>query len=247
MMRLRKQTFYTLSALNIAIKSLLDELNQRPFKKRVGSRRTQFEALDQPVLKALPSSPYPYRHIKKARVHLDYHVEYDNHYYSVPYRLVKEAVMVYASETVVAVFYQSKQVALHPRSHQHGGHSTDPAHRAKAHQKHLEWTPQRFIDWAVTIGPATQTVVQHQLESRRHPEHGYRACLGLLSLTKKYGKKRLEAACGRAHHIGSMNYKSIASILSKSLDKVPLEKPDEPQQTTLPLTHDNVRGADYYH
>lgn len=139
MMRLRKQTFYTLGSLNLAIQSLLNELNQRPFKKRKGSRLTQFEALDRPALSVLPSSPYPYRQIKKTRVHIDYPVEYDNHYYSVPYRLVKEAVMVPASETVVAIFYPSKQVALHPRSTQRGGHSTDPAHRAKVHQKHLEW------------------------------------------------------------------------------------------------------------
>jgi transposase len=244
MMRLRKQTFFTLVALNQAIASLLEDLNHRPFKKRIGSRASQFEQLDQPKLKPLPDTPDAYRHLKKARVHLDYHVEYDGHYYSVPYQLVKEEVMVHAGETLLAVFYQGKQVAVHPRAPA-GGHTTDPNHLAKAHRKHLEWSPQRFLRWAADIGPNTQVVVRHQLESRRHPEHGYRACLGLLHLSKKYSKDRLEAACQRAQRIGGMNYKSIASILTNSLDKVPLEPPEVPTQITL--VHDNVRGADYYH
>ena len=208
---------------------------------------SQFEQLDKPTLKPLPEAPYAVRHVKKARVHLDYHLEYDGHYYSVPYQLVKAEVMVHAAENTVAVFYQGKQVALHPRSPRPGGHTTDPNHMAKAHRKHQEWSPPRFLRWAAEMGPHTQAVVHHQLESRRHPEHGYRACLGLLSLTKKYGAERLEAACRRAQHIGAMNYKSIASILANCLDKVPLEGTDAPAQTSLPLDHDNVRGAGYYH
>ncbi len=247
MMRLRRQTFYTLAALNQAIQVLLVELNQRPFKKRPGSRLSQFEQLDKPALKPLPASAYEYRHIKKARVHLDYHVEYDKHYYSVPYQLVKEEVMVHASDTVVAIFHQGRQVAVHPRSHRAGSHTTDVQHMAKAHRKHQEWTPQRFMKWASDIGPDTQQVVQHQLESRRHPEHGCRACLGLLNLSKKYSKERLEAACHRAIHIGGVHYKNIASILRNSMDKVPLDDAKTPPSVTLPLTHDNVRGSDYYH
>lgn len=247
LMRLRKQTFFTLASLNQAIRFLLDDLNRRPFKKRPGSRYEQFELLDQPVLKPLPDSPYEYRDIKKARVHLDYHVEYQGHYYSVPYQLVKQAVMVHAGDSTVAVFHEGKQVALHPRAHGQGSHTTDPNHMAKAHRKHQEWSPQRFLRWSAQIGPHTTAVVEYQLASRRHPEHGYRACLGLLNLTKKYGKERLEAACRRAKHIGAMNYKSIASILDKSLDRVPLETNAAEAQTSLPFTHDNVRGADYYH
>jgi transposase len=247
MMRLRKQTFYTLAALNLAIRSLLEDLNRRPFKKRPGSRLSQFEQLDKPALKPLPNAAYQYRHIKKARVHLDYHVEYDSHYYSVPYQLVKEEVMVHAGDTTLAIFHRGRQVATHPRVHRAGGHTTDAAHMAKAHRKHQEWSPQRFLRWADSIGPHTQTVIQYQLESRRHPEHGYRACLGLLNLSKKYGKERLDAACHRATQIGGMHYKNIAAILSNSMDKVPLDDAEAEPQTTLPLFHDNVRGSDYYH
>jgi|GEM_PF-2368148 len=117
---------------------------------------------------------------------------------------------------------------------------------AKAHRKHQEWSPQRFLRWAAKTVPYTVIVSEHQLAGR-HPEHGYRACLGLLHLTKRYGKARLEAACRRAQHIGSMNYKSIASILENSLDKIPLETTSDDKQSQLPLTHDNVRGAEYYH
>jgi len=247
MMRLRKQTFFTLAALNQAIRFLLDELNRRAFKKRPGSRWEQFERLDRPALKPLPDSPYEYREIKKARVHLDYHVEYDDHYYSVPYQLVKQEVMIHAGQTTLVILHNGKQVALHPRAHTKGTHSTDPHHMAKAHRKHQEWSPKRFLIWAEKIGPHTRIVVRHQLESRRHPEHGYRTCLGLLSLAKKYGQARLETACQRAQHIGAMNYKSIASILSKNLDKVPLKDAQTDTQTSLPLEHDNVRGAGYYH
>jgi len=244
MMRLRKLQLFSLAEANQAIRVLLDDLNNRPFKQRPGSRQSQFDAIDKPALKALPSAPYAYRHVVKARAHIDYHVSYDGHHYSVPYRLRGEEVMVHAGEQTVAVFYQGKCVAEHPRSRNASGHTTNTAHMPKAHAKHQEWSPSRFINWAQSIGPATQRVVRYQLESRPHPEHGYRACLGILSLAKKYGKARLEAACIRAEKIGGLQYKNLASILATGLDKQPLETD---KQQSLPLTHDNVRGADYYH
>lgn len=246
MMRLRKQTFFTLVSLNQAIRFLLEDLNQRPFRKRPGSRLEQFNLLDKPALKPLPDSPYEYRDIKKARVNIDYHVEYDGHFYSVPYQLVKQEVMIHAGETTVLILHQNKQIAMHPRAFSYG-YSTDRNHMAKAHQKHQEWSPQRFLKWAGEIGEYTVIVVEHQLSSRPHPEHGYRTCLGLLSLTKKYGKERLELACRRAKHINAMSYKSISSILKKSLDKVPFDEGDGHTQTALPFDHENVRGSDYYH
>lgn len=245
-MRLRKQTFFSLTSLNQAIKSLLDDVNHRPFKQRPGSRLSQFEALDKPALQPLPSTAYVYQTIKKARVPLDYHVQYEGHYYSVPYQLLKKEVMIYASDALLRVFHQGKQVAAHPRSHQQGQQTTDNQHMAKAHRKHHTWSPDRLLAWAVQIGPCTQTVAQYQLDKRCHPEHGYRTCLGLIKLSKQYSKDRLEAACQRARSIGGMNYKSIASILSKSLDKVPLEGAT-PEISVLPQAHDNVRGAHYYH
>ena len=244
LMRLRKQQFFTLAELNLAIKDLLKSLNQRPFKKLPGSRVSQFNAIDRPALRSLPADPFDYREVKKARVHLDYHVEYAGHYYSVPYQLVKEEVTLYVGEKSVQIFFQQQQVALHPRSFQQGGHTTDVKHMAKAHRKHQEWSPTRFMTWAHKIGVKTAEVIDYQLTSRRHPEHGYRACLGLLKLAKQYGDERLEAACQRALYIHAPNYKNIKSILKNGLDRVPLQA--EPIDSDTPAQHDNVRGADYY-
>jgi transposase len=244
MMRLRKLQLFGLAEANQAIRVLLDDLNSRPFKQRPGSRQSQFESIDKPALKPLPGAPYAYRHVVKARAHIDYHVSYDNHHYSLPYRLRGEEVMVHAGEQTVAVFYQGKCVAEHPRSRTPSGHTTNTAHMPKAHAKHQEWTPSRFVNWAQSIGPTTQRVVRYQLESRPLPEHGYRACLGILSLAKKYGKDRLEAACLRAEKIGGLHYKNLLSILTTGLDKLPIETDKE---QSLPATHANVRGADYYH
>jgi transposase len=244
MMRLRKLQLFSLTEANQEIRDLLNDVNNRPFKQHPGSRRSQFESIDRPELKSLPSIPYAYRHVVKARAQIDYHVSYDGHYYSLPYRLRGEEVMVHASEQTVAVFYQGKCVAEHPRSYRPSGHTTNTTHMPKAHAKHQKWTPRRFLNWAQSIGPATQRVVRYQLMSRRHPEHGYRACLGILNLAKKYGNERLEATCLRAEKIGGLHYKNLSSIVATGLDKLAIETD---KQQSLPTTHDNVRGADYYH
>ncbi len=246
--RLRHQSFFSLAELNAAIGALLEDLNSRPFKKLPGSRRSVFEALDKPALKPLPVNRYVYTEVRKARVHIDYHVELDGHYYSVPHPLVKAEVEVHTSAATVSFFHRGTQVASHARSWLKGQHSTLPEHMPKSHRKHAEWTPGRFLDWAADIGPATTGVVKHLLTDRPHPEHGYRSCLGLLNLAKKYGRQRLEAACKRALAIGSPTRKSVLSILDQGLDRVALTPRSEPDQRTLDLTeeHSNVRGPDYY-
>jgi len=244
--RLRHHTFFSLSDLNAAIRTLLVELNNRPFKKLPGSRRSQFEALDKPALKPLPAEAYDYADWKKARVNIDYHIEIDGHYYSVPHAHVKESVDVRLTATTVECFCAGQRIASHARSQRKGAHTTVIEHMPKAHQKHQDWTPGRFLTWALDIGPRTRDVVKHLLEHRPHPEHGYRSCLGLLGLAKRFGPARLEAACERALIIGAPTRKSVLSILDKGLDRVPL--PPLETQTPLPLlTHGNVRGPDYYH
>jgi transposase len=187
--------------------------------------------------------PYEYAEWCHATVGIDYHVEVDKRGYSVPHRLVGARVDVRLSATTVEVLHQGQRVASHPR---HGSErvSTLDAHLPKAHQAHRQWSPQRFLDWAQAIGPATRAVVAHQLTDRPHPEHGYRACLGLLSQARRYGEARLEAACARALAIASPSYRSVTSILQQGLDQQPLAADEEP--ATLP-PHANVRGARYYH
>jgi len=241
--RLRHQNFFSLHALNGSIRILLEELNNRPFKKLPGSRHSQFDAVDKPALRPLPVVPYEYAEWRKARVNIDYHIEIDGHYYSVPHRFVKQEIDARISAGTIECFAHHQRIASHPRDPRRGAHSTQREHMPKAHQKHSEWTPGRFLNWAVDIGPRTRDVVKHLLEDRPHPEHGYRSCLGLLNLAKRYGEKRLEAACERALLAGSPTRKSVLSILDNGLDKAsPTTEANEPLQT-----HDNVRGAKYYH
>ncbi len=248
MARLRHQTFFTLASLNQAIRPLLDDLNRRPFKKLPGTRLSQFEQLDQPVLRALPTQPYQYAEIKQARVHIDYHIEYDRHYYSVPHHLVKQVVEVQATDATVAVYTHGQRVASHPRSYRQGAHSTCAEHMPRAHRAMTEWSPERFLKWAGDIGVETREVVNHVLQEKRHTEQSYRRILALLSNTKKYGRERLNAACARALLINSPTRSSVESILKQGLDQQPIEPADNAVQEELCLDHhENVRGEAYYH
>jgi len=240
---LRNRTFFSLQELNQAIRELLERLNQRRFKKMPTTRRQLFETLDRPALRPLPATRYQFTQWKKARVNIDYHVELERHYYSVPYALVGAAVEICYSKTTVSIFHQGKRVATHRRSFQMGHHTTEAEHRPDCHRRYLEWTPSRLIGWGRTIGPQTAAVVEKMLASRRFPEQAYRSCLGLLRLAKTFGDERLEAACHRALRLDCVSYKSVKSILQTGLDQQPL-----PQKLPLrsPVEHSNLRGAHYF-
>jgi transposase len=242
--RLRHMTFFSIDELNRAIAELLPLLNERPFKKLPGSRRDLYEQLDRPALTALPPQPYVFATWKKARVNIDYHIELERHYYSVPYQLVRTEVEARLSAHTVEIFHRGKRVASHRRSQHWGRHTTIAAHMPRPHREYAEWTPRRLVEWALKNGPATGELIDQILTRRRHPQQGFRSCLGILRLGKSYGEARLEAACRRALHIGAASYKSIESILKHKLDLKPLA---EPAQKTLPIDHDNVRGPKYYH
>jgi transposase len=244
MARLRHRSFFELGELNVAIRELLAWVNQRPFKKLPGSRQSQFEELERPALKALPQDRYEFGLWKQAKVSIDYHLELDRHYYSVPYQLVGQICDIRLSATAVEIFRRGRRVASHARSYQRGCHSTDVAHMPDAHRRHQEWTPGRILRWAEKTGPATAQLTQAILESRPHPEQGFRSCLGILRLGERYGAERLEAACQRALAVRAFSYRSVESILKSGLDRQPLA-------TQRPLRihrrHDNLRGAGYYH
>ncbi len=242
--KLRHHTFFTLAELNLAIKGLLEDLNQRPFKKLPGSRLSQFNALDKPALQPLPATSYEYLEFKLARVNIDYHIEFDKHYYSVPHHLAKTQVDVQASREGVAIFFKGQQVARHPRSLRQGGFTTNTQHMPEAHERQQNWTPERLLSWAQTIGSATHAMVDVFLQRKSVPEQAYRVCLGLLNLAKQYTPQRLEAACARALHINAPRLASIKSILQNHMDQQPL--PTEVQGQTGE-SHLNVRGSHYYH
>jgi len=244
--RLRHRRFYSLHELNVAIGELLRSLNERPFQKLDGSRRSWFESIERPALKPLPATVFEYADFKRARVsRVDYHVEFERHYYSVPHALVGEEVELRVTCTTLEVLYRNRRIASHARSARRGGYTTVPEHMPASHRAHAQWTPQRLIHWAGTMGVATQTVVTYILETKPHPEQGYRACLGMLALARTYGNQRLEAACVRAVHLGAKSRKSIASILANGLDHQPLQ-PMLYDEASRPV-HANVRGAKYYH
>ena len=246
--RLRHQSFFTLASLNQAIRDLLEDLNRRPFKQLPGTRLSQFEQLDKPALRPLPSEPYQYLEIKQARVHIDYHIEFDKHYYSVPHHLVKQAVEVHASQTSVMIYTNGRRVATHPRSLRQGAHSTLIEHMPKNHRAIEEWSPQRFLNWASDIGPETRAVVTHLLHEKRHKEQSYRRILALLSNAKKYSRERLNSACARALLIKSPTRSSVESILKQGLDRIPPSINESCIQEELSLNHhENLRGEDYYH
>lgn len=241
--KLRDRTFFSLAELNEAIAILLEKINSQPFQKLPGSRLSQFEKIDKPALKPLPSVPYKFAEWSKARPGPDYHIELDKHYYSVPYTFIKKKLDVRFTDQTVEIFYKSKRIASHIRKYTYG-HTTLTEHMPKAHQKYVEWTPKRIISWALKIGTATSQLVEKVIATKEHPQLAFRACLGILRLSKSYGEPRLEAACNRALKIGAYSYKNVALILKNNLEQVPVSKSEA--LTATKENHENVRGGDYF-
>ena len=242
--RLRNHRFFNLGELNQAIADLLVDLNNRPFKKLPGCRRSAFEQLDAPLLRPLPATRYVISRRKAAKVNIDYHVEFDHHYYSVPHRLVGAKVELRVTDTVLECFASNQRVACHAVSAVRGGCTTLPDHMPASHRAHLEWSPAKLIDWGRRIGVSTAAVVTWQLEHRPHPEQGYRACLGLLALERKYTPERLEAACARGLAIRAATLSSVANILKCGFDRQPALFP---VASATVIDHENVRGPDAFH
>lgn len=242
--RLRHHTFFSLQELNERIAELLEELNDRTMRVYRESRRQLFERIERGALLPLPATRFVCGHWKlNATVNIDYHVEYEGHFYSAPHGLLQEKVDIRATSTTVELYARNQRITSHMRSFVRGRHTTKAEHMPKAHQKHLEWTPTRIVSWASTVGPQTAKLVDAILTERRHPEQGYRSCLGILRLGKKYDTARLEAACARALAAGARSYRHVESILSHGLDRV---EPAEREAIHTPLLHENVRGGDYY-
>jgi hypothetical protein len=241
--RLRHHSFFSLAEVNQCIRALLEELNAKPFKQLPGNRRQAFEQLDRPALRPLPSHPYRYVAIKPVKVNIDYHVQYQQHHYSVPHQYVGETLELHAGDTLVTLYFRQRAVASHPRKH-HPGTTTEASHMPKRHQKQQQWTPGRLKNWAKDMGPEVLVWVAEQLATKAHPEQAYRVCLGLLNLSRDYPAERLDAACRIANQEGLIRLKQVKSILHSNRDRVP-----EPVdlQTELPQQHENIRGPRSFH
>lgn len=243
--RLRHWQFFSVAELDAAVAQLLPALNERAFKKLPGSRCDAFARLDAPYLRPLPATRFVLADWKRATVNIDYHVEFDDHYYSVPHALVRQEVELRITRGTIEILARGRRITSHARSYHKGTFSTIPEHMPAAHRAHAQWSPGKLMNWAATVGPATGELVKRLLIEKQHPEQGYRSCLGLMRLARTYGRERMEAACTRALTIGTHRYRSVASILKKGLDRQPIIPP---AQAELPLpSHANVRGPDYYH
>ncbi len=244
MARLRHTVLVDLAAANAALAPLLASLNQRPFQKLPGSRASVFATLDAPTLGTLPAQPWQWATFKTVTVHIDYHVEVEGHRYSVAHSLVGLKLEARITDALVEVLHRGQRVACHARSARLGGFTTLDDHMPAAHRAHKQWTPERLINWGNGIGANTGHFVTQLMQRFKHPEHGYRSCLGLLSLTKRYGPKRVDAACTLALELGAQHYRHVRDILSNGGDLI---KRSAPEPEWVAPEHDNVRGAAHYH
>ncbi len=233
---LRNQTFFSLTSLNRAIRQLLGEINRRPRVHLQKSRQELFDAVDHPALHFLPSTPYEFARLKTCRVNIDYHVEYNKHYYSVPYTLIHAEVTLRATERTVEILHKNKAIATHPRSDAPGRYTTQPTHMPIRHQKTLEWSPERFVRWAEDMGPATTQLIQAVLASRLHPEQAYRSCLGILNLASCFDKPSLENACQQGLAAQLLSYREIKGLIENQCAN----------SSEGLAAHDNIRGEKYY-
>jgi transposase len=240
---LRNRSLVGIDAVNEAIEELLTKLNHRPMRRLKVSRKELFEEIDRPALNPLPQKQYEFSQWKiKARVNLDYHVEYETHRYSVPYRYTHKEVDIRATARTIEVFLNHNRIASHARSYRRFGYTTAKEHMPRSHREHAEWTPSRIVKWAAKIGPATAELVETIMKERPHPEQGFRACLGIIRLEKRFSGERLEKACLRALRCRTHSYRSVESILKNNLEDKPL-----PTRTAKALPrHKNVRGSQYY-
>lgn len=242
LMRLRHHRFETVDDVNEAIVPLLQQLNSKAFQKLPGSRASVFAEIDAPALRVLPMQAWELAEFKTVKVHIDSHIQFDEHYYSVPHPLIGQSMEVRATQRCVEVLHRGQRVASHARSAHKGKFTTLPEHLPEAYRAHMQWSPERLIHWGLDIGVATGSLVKRMLEARQHPEHGYRACLALLSLAKRFGKPRLEAACQIALELGTTKASHVRDILANGRDLV---KPSTTPEWVSPA-HANVRGAAYY-
>lgn len=240
--RLRHERFDTVAQVDAAIAALLPSLNERPFQKLPGSRASVFTELDAPALMPLPAQRYELARFKTVKVHIDYHVEIEAHRYSVPHALVGQTLEARITRHALELLLRGQRVAAHARNDRRGGYTTVEAHMPAAHRAHLEWTPQRLIDWGQRIGLSCGELITRLLQTYKHPEHGYRSCLGLLSLSRRYGEARLEAACERALALGTWRYRHVRDLLANQRDLAA----EATAADWISPAHANLRGPGYY-
>ena len=244
--RLRHTTFFSIAQLNHDIKALMPLYFNKQIKRLGVSRQELFDTIDKPALNPLPSNEYEYKELKLLKVSIDYHIQLDSVLYSVPYQLIHKKVEVWFSAKTVSIYFEGKEVATHPRLHKRGAYSTQTMHMSSAHQKYLEWSPGRIMNWGLTIGKETSRLLQAIMDRRPHPEMGYRSCLGLMRAFEKskesgMSEEDLDAVASFAMRHQRFRLKQIRELL-----KTPPQEQEETVAISLLTHHDNVRGSSYY-
>lgn len=249
---LRKKTFYSLSEINAAIAECLTRLNTKVMRGYGKSRLELFEMLDKPVLNKLPDTPYEWAEWIKCKLGVDYHVRYDDHFYSGPYQLVKEELWLRASGQMISLYFKGNRVASHARSFKKWNKTTLPEHMPSHHRAYAEWTPQRILNWVKTIGPSAVQVVEKMMSEKTHPEQAFQSALGIISLAKKYGSERVEKASIKALKIKSHSYHTLKTMLKNNMEDVDtlpnkVAEPSELNEQLGLFAKENLRGQSYYH
>ena len=240
---LRKRTFTSVAEINAAIKPLLSKINHQPFQKMKTTRFELFESVDKPALKPLPKERYYFEEWNKAKIHIDYHFVFDDHYYSVPHQYLQKPVDIRSTAKTVECFFENKRIAIHERNHKKYAYTTLKEHMPAHHRAHAEWGPERIKRWAHKIGEKTALFIEHVMNSRPFIQQSYRACLGIFRLGERYGNERLEKACAIGLDAGMTRFKQIETILKNKMDS---QLPENTNEDNATLNHDNIRGAKYY-
>jgi hypothetical protein len=239
---LRALTFFSLVECNEAIKLVMQRMNERTMRRLGVSRRELFEKIEREALNPLPNDDWEFAEWRRARVNLDYHIDVHDFLYSVPHALIRAEVEVRVTERIVEIFHRGQRVGVHERRYMGRKHGTDPDHMPSTHRFYAEWTPDRFRRWAGKIGPNTEALISAVLASRKHPEQGFRTCLGMLRSYRGLDASRVEAVSARALELGVLNCKGVASLLARKPDSVAAK--DSPPATLF--EHANLRGPRYY-
>jgi len=245
---LRNRTFSSLEELNEAIGELLEDHNNKKLRRMPISRRELFERTERTELTPLPPQRFAMKTTKRATVGFNYHVELrdDLHYYSVPYYLYKKEpktkVKMVFDERIVAIYYDNVRIVQYRRDRTPNEYTTLPEHMPYKHRVYAEWSPERFERWARSIGNEVAHTIKKVLATRKHPEQAFKVCMGILSLSRKYGDEQLNRICKRANGFGTTSLKRIQNMI-----KLDLEQKSQ-QQLFRPIPdHENIRGSEYYH
>jgi transposase len=242
---IRETEFFSIEALNNAIRVLLDIHNNNPLRGRPYSRRQMFEEIERMALQPLSLYRYELKNKRVATVSKNNYVclGEDKHYYSVPYHYIGKKVTILYSQSKVDIYYRYEHIATHKRNRRAFMYTTVEDHLATKHKFQSDWTPEKFIERAKAIGEHTEKYITEILLLRQHPEQAYKTCQGILNYAAKVGNERLNAACHRANFYEDYSYKTILAILDKHLDSVPLD----PDNDRAPMpAHGNIRGNTYY-